>query len=310
MRVLVTGAAGFIGSHACERLLAEGHEVVGLDCFTNYYGREIKERNLERSLGHDGFRFFELDLRTDGLDEAISGCEAVIHQAAMAGLLRSWTDFDAYASCNLMATHRLIEACRRHDVTRFVHVSTSSVYGVDAVGDEATPLQPTSPYGVTKLAAEKLVLAYAQTHGFPALVVRYFSIYGPRQRPDMGYHRFIEAMLDDTLITVHGDGRQTRSNTYVSDCVDGTVAALSGGAVGEAYNIAGGEAVSVLDVLLILRDLIGAEPRIEHGAPRPGDQRHTRAETGKAGATFGYEPKVSARDGLAAQVEWHRSLRR
>lgn len=310
MAVLVTGCAGFIGSHLCERLLADGHRVVGVDCFTDYYPRAVKEENLEIALDHDRFRLVDADLRTDRLDDVVDGCDAVVHLAAMPGLLRSWTDFDGYASCNLLATQRLVDACRRHGVRRFVHISTSSVYGTEAVGDETSPLEPSSPYGVTKLAAEKLVLAYTQTYGFPAVVLRYFSIYGPRQRPDMGYHRFIEAMLDGDPIAVFGDGHQTRSNTFVSDCVDGTVSALRDGVEGEAYNIGGGEVVSVLGVIELLGELIGVSPAIEHRAPRPGDQRHTSADTTKAKSAFGFTPAVAIRDGLAAQVEWHLARRR
>ena len=310
MRAVVTGVAGFIGSHVAEELVARGHDVVGIDCFTDYYARDLKERNLEQLRRDPRFSFEELDLRSGSVEQAIDGADVVIHLAAMAGLLRSWTDVDAYQSCNFTATHRLIEASRRVGVQRFVHASTSSVYGSHAIGDESGELAPTSPYGVTKLAAEKLVGAFAQTHGFPAVVLRYFSIYGPRQRPDMGYFQFVEALLDDRPITVHGDGRQSRSNTYIDDCVKGTVAAaLSDSGTGDVFNIGGGEVVDVLDVLAILGSLTGTEPKIEWGPPRPGDQRHTRADVTKAAAVFGYEPTVSARDGLAAQVEWQRGLR-
>jgi UDP-glucuronate 4-epimerase len=311
MRIAVTGVAGFIGSHVAEALAAAGHGVVGIDCFTDYYAREVKERNLERLRSDPRFSFAELDLRTDPLDGAIEGADVVIHLAAMAGLVRSWTDVDAYQSCNFTATHRVIEASRRARVGRFVHASTSSVYGMHAVGDESGELAPTSPYGVTKLAAEKLVGAFAQTHAFPAVILRYFSIYGPRQRPDMGYFKFIEALLDDRPVTVYGDGRQSRSNTFISDCVSGTVAAaLSDSAPGGVFNIGGGEVVDVLDVLAILASLTGREPKVEWGPPRPGDQRHTRADVTRAFEVFGYEPVVSARDGLAAQVEWQQELRR
>lgn len=311
MRVVVTGCAGFIGSHVAQRLLHEGHDVVGIDCFTDYYARSVKEANLAGFRAAPRFTMHELDLRTDPIDAALDGAEIVIHEAAMAGLLRSWVDVDAYQSCNFTATHRLVEAARRTGVRRFVHASTSSVYGADATGDESSALEPTSPYGVTKLAAEKLVLAFAQTYDLPAVVLRYYSIYGPRQRPDMGYHHFIEAVLDGHEITVFGDGLQSRSNTYISDCVDATVtAALSLDGRGEVCNIGGGDIVSVLDVLEILEDLTGRTARVVHGRPRPGDQRHTRADTSKARRLFGYEPRVSVRDGLAAQVEWQLGIRR
>ena len=311
MRIVVTGCAGFIGSHVAERLVAEGHDVVGIDCFTDYYARDVKERNLEGLRSSPTFALHELDLRTDGLEAALEGADAVIHEAAMAGLLRSWVDVDSYQSCNFTGTHRLVEAAQRAGVGRFVHASTSSVYGSDAVGDEASPLEPTSPYGVTKLAAEKLVMAYWRTRDLPAVVLRYFSIYGPRQRPDMGYHLFIDAMLDGRPITVFGDGLQSRSNTYISDCVGATVAAaLTPGIAGEVCNVGGGEVVSVLDVLRILGELLDVTPVVVRGEARPGDQRHTRADVRRAAALLGYAPQVGAVEGLRAQVEWQMELRR
>lgn len=309
MRIMVTGAAGFIGSHVAERTLADGHDVVLLDGFTDYYDRASKEANVAAAAAHPRATLHELDLRTDDLAPALDGVEAVIHLAAMPGLPRSWADMEAYTSCNLLATWRLVEAARVAGVKRFVQISTSSVYGTDAVGDETQPVRPVSPYGVTKLAAEQLVLAYVQTHGFPATILRYFSIYGPRQRPDMAYHRFIEALLGGRDLTVFGDGRQSRSSTFVADAVDGTVRALQGAEIGEVYNIGGGERVELLDVIRIIGDELGVEPVIHFEPPRPGDQRHTGADTGKAQRTFGYRPTVSPADGLRAQIAWHYARR-
>jgi nucleoside-diphosphate-sugar epimerase len=215
MRIVVTGAAGFIGSTLAEALIAIGHEVIGLDAFIPYYPRPMKEANLVALADTAGFSFGEVDLRTDDLDPWLDGVDAVVHEAAMAGLMRSWTDLELYTSCNILATNRLIEAARLAGVKRFVLASTSSVYGTEAVGDEDMALEPSSPYGITKLAAEKLVLAHVAQHGLPGTIIRYFSIYGPRQRPDMAYHRFIEAMLDRRPITVYGDGEQTRSSASI-----------------------------------------------------------------------------------------------
>ena len=307
MKVLVTGVAGFVGSHVAERLLTDGHEVVALDCFTDYYPRPVKERNLAELLRSPGFRFHELDLRVDPLEAALEGVDVVVNQAAMAGLMRSWTDFASYVSCNLIGLQRLIEASR--DARRFVHISTSSVYGTDAVGDEDTATRPVSPYGVTKLAAEKLLLAQVEVHGFPATILRYFSIYGPRQRPDMAYHIFTEALMDGRPITVFGDGLQSRSNTYVTDAVAGTIAAIDGARVGEVYNIGGGQELGLLEAIGIIAAELGVEPTIRHEPARPGDQRRTWADTARAHEAFGYRPLVSPQQGLAEQVRWQAGLR-
>ncbi len=309
MRIVVTGAAGFIGSSLAEALIAAGHEVVGLDAFIPYYPRPMKEANLTALAGAGGFRFGEVDLRTDDLDPWLDGADAVIHEAAMAGLMRSWTDLELYTSCNILATNRLIEAAGRAGIKRFVVASTSSVYGTEAVGDEDRALEPSSPYGITKLAAEKLVLAHVALHGFPATIIRYFSIYGPRQRPDMAYHRFIEAMLDRQPITVYGDGEQTRSNTYIDDAVNGTMLALQRGATGGIYNIGGGRTISLNEAIALIAGHVGVEPIIEWEPARPGDQRHTSADVGRARAVLGYEPQVEPSDGLARQVAWHLARR-
>jgi nucleoside-diphosphate-sugar epimerase len=305
MRIVVTGAAGFIGSTLAEALVAAGHEVVGLDAFIDYYPRPLKEANLAGLATVAGFRFAEIDLRSDDLEPWLDGADAIVHEAAMAGLMRSWTDLELYTSCNILATNRLIEAAGRAGVKRFVLASTSSVYGTEAVGDEDRPLQPSSPYGITKLAAEKLVLAHVALHGFPATVIRYFSIYGPRQRPDMAYHRFIEAMLDGRSITVYGDGEQTRSNTFIDDAVTGTILALERGAVGGVYNIGGGRTISLKDAIGLIAGHLGVKPNIGWEPARPGDQRHTSADVSRARAELGYAPTVEPPEGLERQAAWH-----
>jgi nucleoside-diphosphate-sugar epimerase len=305
MRIVITGAAGFIGSTLAEALVAGGHEVTGLDAFIDYYPRPTKEANLAGLLAAPGFRFEELDLRTANLDPWLDGADAVVHEAAMAGLMRSWTDLDLYASCNILATNRLIEAAQRAGVGRFVLASTSSVYGREAVGDEDHALEPSSPYGITKLAAEKLVLAHADSSGFPGTIIRYFSIYGPRQRPDMAYHRFIEAMLAREPITVFGDGEQSRSNTYIDDAVRGTIQALERGVVGGIYNIGGGQTITLNEAIGLIAGHLGVDPVIEREPARPGDQRHTSADIGRARSALGYAPTVEPSDGLARQAAWH-----
>lgn len=309
MRIVVTGAAGFIGSSLAESLLARGHEVIGLDAFIPYYPREVKEANLEAATSQPGYRFAEVDLRVDDLDPWLDSADAVVHEAAMAGLMRSWTDLELYASCNILATNRLIEASTRAGIRRFVLASTSSVYGLEAVGDEDRPLEPSSPYGITKLAAEKLVLAHVATSGLPATIIRYFSIYGPRQRPDMAYHLFTEALLDRRPITVFGDGEQTRSNTFIDDAVRGTILALERGAIGGIYNIGGGRTISLNEAIALIAEHVGVEPIIDRRPARPGDQRHTSADVTRAREALGYAPEVEPSEGLARQVAWHRQRR-
>ncbi len=311
MKVLVTGAAGFIGSHLCESLLQQGHTVVGLDAFIPYYPRPFKEANLASLRTQSGFTFAPRDLRTDDLSEPLAGIEAVFHLAAMPGLARSWTDFDLYSSCNLLGTQRLLEAVRGlPTLRRFLYASTSSVYGKYGSGDEHLPTRPISPYGVTKLAAEHLCRSHAEELDLPLVVLRYFSVYGPRQRPDMGYQRFIQALLLGEPLTIFGDGQQSRGNTYVSDCVDATIQALEA-PIGEVYNIGGGETASVWEILEKLEKLTGRRAIIQRQPARPGDQRFTGADTSKFTRHLGWKPRVSLDEGLSRQVAWQQGqLRR
>ncbi len=305
MKYVVTGAAGFIGSHLSEALLESGHEVAGIDCFTPYYSPAVKERNVAVALKYPAFRLHRLDLRTDRVDDLLRDVDTVFHLAATPGLVQSWTDFDSYLTCNTQATQRLLEAVVRSGkkLRRFLYVSTSSVYGKYALGDETTPTKPTSPYGVTKLAGEHLCRAYAESANLPFVVLRYFSVYGPRQRPDMGYHRFIDAMLRNRTITVFGDGQQVRGNTYVADCVRATIAAAAA-APGETFNVGGGETATVWEILGHLEAISGRKPRVEQQPARPGDQRYTFADTARLQAQLGWQPTTKLREGLARQWEW------
>lgn len=308
MKCLVTGAAGFIGSHLCEQLLRDGHEVTGIDAFIPYYSPAAKERNLASSLDRPKFRFSRLDLRHERLEAALSDVEVVFHLAAMPGLVQSWTDFDGYWTCNVLATQRLLEAirCSAPKLRRLVYASTSSVYGRFGSGDEGMPTKPISPYGVTKLAAEQLCRAYEEAHGLPVVVLRYFSVYGPRQRPDMGYHRFIRALLGDEPVVVYGDGQQVRGNTYVADCVAATLAAVAA-YPGELYNVGGGETASVWDILHLLEKVSGRRAKVQQEPARPGDQRYTFADTAKLRRHLGWEPVTRLEEGLARQWEWQKS---
>jgi nucleoside-diphosphate-sugar epimerase len=305
MKCVVTGAAGFIGSHLAEALLRAGHDVVGLDAFVPYYPRPVKERNLAAARQEPRIRFHALDLRTDALDDVLAGADVVFHLAAMAGLVRSWTDFDLYSTCNVQATQRLLEAVRRAapGLRRFVYASTSSVYGRFASGDENLPTKPISPYGVTKLAAENLCRAYAEIFELPVVVLRYFSVYGPRQRPDMGYHKFIDALLRGRTIEVCGDGQQARGNTFVADSVAATIAAVEA-PVGETYNVGGGETASVWEILHKLERIGGRPLQTKNVPERAGDQRTTFADTGKLRRHLGWQPRTTLDDGLAQQWAW------
>lgn len=305
MQCLVTGAAGFIGSHLCERLLQEGHQVTGVDGFVPYYPRAIKEANLARARAHAHFRFQCLDLRSEPLENLVADVEWIFHLAAMPGLVMSWTDFDLYWTCNVQATQHLLEAARQHcrRLGRFVYASSSSVHGKFASGDESLPLKPISPYGMTKLAGEHLCQAYADAFDLPLTVLRYYSVYGPRQRPDMAYHRFIRAMLRGEALTVCGDGQQVRSNTYVDDCVAATMAAVQTRA-GEVFSVGGGESASVWDVVGLLERLAGRKAEVRREAARPGDQRATFADTSKLERCTGWQPQVSLEEGMARQWHW------
>ena len=307
MRCLVTGAAGFIGSHLSERLLDDGHEVVGLDVFHPYYPRARKERNLDGLRDRAGFRLLELDLRADDLGPALEGVEAVFHEAAMPGLVRSWDWFDEYMTCNVLATRRLLEAARKAGPRAFVLASTSSVYGrVSSCAEDALP-RPISPYGATKLCAENLALAYHETFGLPVVTVRYFSVYGPRQRPDMGYTIFVDRVLRGEPIVVFGDGEQTRGNTYVADAVEATVRAAECGEPGEVYNVGGGESRSTNWVVATIQRIVGREVEVSHGPARPGEQREALADTTKARRALDWSPTTSLEEGLRAQVAWQQA---
>jgi nucleoside-diphosphate-sugar epimerase len=307
MRCLVTGAAGFIGSHLCDRLLADGHAVAGVDCFTSYYPRTIKERNLAGCRDQKNFTFHEADLAADDLTTLVEGVEWVFHLAAMPGLVRSWTHFDEYNRCNLVATHRLLEALKGSpSIKRFVNASTSSVYGKYASGDESLPTRPSSPYGITKLAAEQLVRVHSDEFGLPAVVLRYFSVYGPRQRPEMGMNLFIDCVLRGKPIPLTGDGLQVRGNTFVTDCVSATVLAAEKALPGETYNLGGGELVTVLDAIRLIEKAAGKPAVIERKPPRPGDQLATGADVGKLTRHTGWKAVTGVAEGLARQVEWQR----
>jgi len=304
MRCLVTGVAGFVGSHLAERLLADGHEVCGIDTFIDYYPRSMKERNLEGPRSWEQFTFIEGDLLTLNLPPLLDGIDWVFHQAAQAGVRASWgNEFALYVGCNILATQRLLEAVLHYSkqVKRVVYASSSSIYGntqVLPVGESVTPC-PVSPYGVTKLAAEHLCTLYHHNFGLPTVSLRYFTVYGPRQRPDMAFHRFCKAIAEGKPLRVYDDGHQTRDFTYISDVIEANIrSATSDVAVGHILNIAGGSRVTVEHVISLLEEISGLSANVTFVGKQYGDVRDTFADITQATQLIGYLPKVALREGL------------
>ncbi|HET7338141.1 MAG TPA: NAD-dependent epimerase/dehydratase family protein [Candidatus Dormibacteraeota bacterium] len=311
-KVVVTGAAGFIGSHLCERLLADGHEVVGVDSFTDYYDRARKERNLDGAMAHRSFSLEEVDIAGGDVKSVIRDASLVFHLAGQPGVRPSWgPHFDRYVHDNIVATQRLLEDLRDVHLERFVFASSSSVYGNAEVfpTKESTLPRPISPYGMTKLAAEHLAFVYMRNFTIPATALRYFTVYGPRQRPDMAFYRFMEAMAEGREIEIFGDGEQTREFTYVSDAVDGTVKAASADVIGQVINLGGGSRVTVNRVIDTLEDISGIKARRKHLPAAAGDPRHTGASINQARDRLQWEPRVSLREGLTRQWEWFQESR-
>ena len=313
MKALVTGGAGFVGSHLSERLLAQGAEVLAIDSFTDYYPRAIKERNLSELRGKTGYRLIEADLNLVDLVEVLTGITHVFHLAAQAGVRKSWgRDFQTYTSANVDATQRLLEACVGRPIERVVYASSSSVYG-DAVNmpmREDAMVQPVSPYGVTKLAAEHLCHLYHVNHGVPTVSLRYFTVYGPRQRPDMGFNRFFSALLEGRPVVQYGDGLQTRDFTFIADIVTATAVAAVQGVAGRVYNIGGGSRVSLGDVFEVLARVSGRRLEIDHQPAQKGDMRDTYADTSRARADLGFRPSVDLEAGLRAMFTWMEAIRK
>lgn len=307
MKALVTGGAGFIGSHLSERLLSQGARVRAIDAFTDFYPRPVKERNLELLRGRDGYEFVEGDLRQLDLAALLDGITHVFHLAAQAGVRRSWGgEFQVYTGLNIDATQRLLEACVGKPIERLVYASSSSVYGddVDIPMRETALPQPVSPYGVTKLAAEQLCYLYHFNYKVPTVSLRYFTVYGPRQRPDMGFHRFFRAILDGKPLIQFGDGLQTRDFTFVADAAKATADAAVRGVPGRVYNIGGGARVSLQEVFDLIARVSGRTITIDQQPPQKGDMRDTYADTTRAQADLGFAPSVTLEEGLRAMWQW------
>jgi UDP-glucose 4-epimerase len=309
VKVVVTGAAGFIGSHLVESLLADGHDVVGVDAFVDFYPRSVKEENLRAARANRRFCLVEGVLQDLALPGILEGAAQVYHLAAQAGVRSSWgRDFALYTDHNILATQRLLEAAVQAGVPRVVYASSSSVYG----DSRELPLRedgachPLSPYGVTKLAAEHLGRLYERNHGLPVVSLRYFTVYGPRQRPDMAFHRFLRAARDGEAIHLYGDGRQTRDFTFVDDIVTATRQAGDCGRPGCVYNVGGGQRLALEDVLRTIEQVTGRPMRILREEAQKGDMQDTLADTTSARRDLGFRPTVTLAEGLARQWDWIR----
>ncbi|HEX3035573.1 MAG TPA: NAD-dependent epimerase/dehydratase family protein [Thermodesulfobacteriota bacterium] len=309
MIVLVTGVGGFVGSHLAEKLLGEGFKLIGVDSFLDYYPKMIKENNLRKLVENTGFKFIEGDILRLDLREILSRVDAVFHQAAIPGVRASWGEnFNLYVENNIMGTQVLLEVCKDLKLKKFIYASSSSVYGdADELPvRETSPTNPVSPYGVSKLAGEHLSALYFKGYGVPTVSLRYFTVYGPRQRPDMGFHKFIKSIILGREIEIYGTGEQTRDFTFVDDAADANLQALFEGKEGESYNLGGGSRIKLIDAIKIIEDISGKRAKLKYMAPQRGDAKHTYADVSKARRDFGYSPKVDIYEGLKRHYEWLR----
>ncbi len=301
-KALVTGCAGFVGSNLADTLLERDFEVIGIDCFTDYYPKEIKEKNISKSLGHENFELIKEDiLEMDVFPEV----DYVFHLAAQAGVRASWgKSFDIYTKNNIEATQRLLEFYKGTDLRRFVYASSSSVYGdAELPITEESRLKPVSPYGVTKLAGENLCYLYWKNYGIPSVSLRYFTVYGPRQRPDMAIHKFIKAILNKKEIPVYGDGNQTRDFTYVNDVVEANILAAESDLLGEVFNIGGGSRISVNNLIGKIETITGISANVKYLEIQKGDVRDTLADTSKARKSLGWKPLTAIDKGLEEYIK-------
>src|SRR6056297_2741193 len=308
MKALVTGTAGFIGSTLTEKLLKEGYEVIGVDCFIDYYPRKLKEKNMELFINNDNFTFIEKNILDLDLKELLKDIDYIFHQSAQAGVRASWgEDFEIYSDNNIMGTQKLLEAAKESNIKKFVYASSSSVYGDtnQLPMKETNRLQPVSPYGVSKLAGENLCYLYYKNFNVPTVSLRYFTVFGERQRPDMAFHIFIKALLQDKKLTIFGDGKQSRNFTHVQDIVKANILAAESDVAGEIFNIGGdGKRVVLNDAISLMEDIIGKKAKREYQQVAKGDVKHTSADTSKAKEMLGYDSEVDFEDGLEREVEF------
>lgn len=307
MRILVAGTAGFIGSHLTEFLAKNDIEVFAVDCFlTNSYSSKLKQKNWNLLNNFSNVKLIELDLRTPLPRKIFDNLEVVINLAAMPGLMKSWSEFELYASSNINLVHNLVSESIKHDVQHFIQILTSSVYGKTATGADDSKARPISPYGMTKPAAEELIKTYNSTYDLSFTMLRYFSVYGPRQRPDIAYRNFIDFFLKNKIIQIFGDGNQSRTNTYVSDCVQTTFQAIVRKPLNETINISGNESVTILEASQTMEKSLNKTTKINFNPARPGDQLHTNGVLDKAKKLLNFEDQVTFEEGIEKQTHWQR----
>lgn len=307
MIYLVTGAAGFIGSRLCKKLIEDGARIVALDVFTDFYPRSIKENNIRDLLGHPHFEFIPEDILDIDLSKIMDKIDAVFHLAAQPGVRTSWgTDFSVYTKNNIDATQKLLETAKKAKLKKFIYASSSSVYGMspEFPMKETSPLHPYSPYGVTKLAAENLCFLYHKNYGIPCVSLRFFTVYGPGQRPDMAFHKFFTSILEGREITVFGDGQQTRDFTFIDDIIQGILSSIDNGKEGENYNLGGGTRIKLADIIPFFEDICQKKVKIRHIERQKGDVRHTFADIRLAKNDLNYVPQTPLKEGLGSQWNW------
>jgi len=307
MKCFVTGAAGFVGSTLCEKLLEKGFCVTGMDCFTDYYSMEIKKNNLKRCLEHSNFKLIEKDIIESNMEKLLDHIDFIFHQAAQAGVRNSWgKDFEIYNRNNILATQKILEALKTKKIKKFIYASSSSIYGdvKDLPITEKTLPMPVSPYGVTKLAAEQLVNSYWRNYDLPSVSLRYFSVFGPRQRPDMAFNKFVKAMLRKEQINIYGDGNQTRDFTYIEDIVNANILAMHYSKNGEIFNVGGGSNITIKKVIKLLEKISGLKAKVKYLENQKGDVLHTFADISKAKKELKFKPVTSIENGLRKEFEW------
>lgn len=311
MNYLVTGAAGFIGSHLCKKLIQNGAHITALDAFTDFYSPTIKKSNIQPLVSHPHFKLIHADILQSDLDKIMDKIDVVFHFAAQPGVRTSWgSDFFIYTRNNIDATQRLLEAAKRTKLKKFIYASSSSVYGLSPQlpMTETSTLHPYSPYGVTKLAAEHLCFLYYKNYGVPCVSLRFFTVYGPGQRPDMAFHKFFKAILSDEKISVYGDGQQTRDFTFIDDIIEANLSSIENGRAGENYNLGGGSRRKLADIFPIIEGICQKEVKIQYVPGQKGDVRHTLADIQKAREDLKYSPKISLDEGLKYEWEWIKAL--